>query len=316
MIAANSQQIQNAPSFDASGLQGQIDTLRDQPGFDASGIQSQIDTIKNQPGFDASGLQGQIDALSGQPGFDDAALREMIAANSQGLANAPSFDDSALAERLAVLEGREIPQFDPSGLEAQIAELASRPDFDPSSLQDQISQMSQLRSANVPQSNFRGMAEGRSVENEMVDESMLGTMEANGQLVIERAVMAISGELSPEDSESAINMFLDEFGPEAFQFLREKILQDIVPGAQVEGKISGSGSGMDDEVTGMIGNQQPVAVSPGEYIVPADVVSGIGDGSTDAGAGELDAMLERVRMERTGTVDQPQPMRKGGGLPA
>ena len=272
--------MRNQPGFDASGLQEQINALRNQPGFDASGLQGQIDALRNQPGFDASGLQGQINAMRNQPGFDDAALRAMIAANSQQIQNAlsaqPGFDNA--------------PSFDPSRF---------NPGFDPSRFNP-----------------GEGMAEGRLVESELADESMLETKETNGQLVIERAVMAISGELSPEDSESAINMFLDEFGPEAFQFLREKVLQDIVPGAQIEGKISGAGSGMGDEVTGMIGNQQPVAVSPGEYIVPADVVSGIGDGSTDAGAAELDEMLERVRMERTGTTEQPQPMRRGGGLPA
>ena len=73
---------------------------------------------------------------------------------------------------------------------------------------------------------------------------------------------------------------------------------------------------MDDMIPGMIGDQQPVAVSPGEYIVPADVVSGLGDGSTDAGVKELDQMLDRVRMERTGMTNQPRPMNTGGALPA
>jgi len=54
----------------------------------------------------------------------------------------------------------------------------------------------------------------------------------------------------------------------------------------------------------MIGSEQPVAVSPGEYIVPADVVSGLGDGSSDAGAAELDQMLSRVRMARGGNAEQ------------
>ena len=73
---------------------------------------------------------------------------------------------------------------------------------------------------------------------------------------------------------------------------------------------------MDDLVEGMIGNQQPVAVSPGEYIVPADVVSGLGDGSTDSGVQELDRMLDRVRVERTNTTKQPAPLFRGGVLPA
>jgi len=74
---------------------------------------------------------------------------------------------------------------------------------------------------------------------------------------------------------------------------------------------------MDDMIPGMIGDQQRVAVSPGEYIVPADVVSGIGDGSTDAGVGELDQMLDRVREERTGMTRQPPKLASAGGvLPA
>jgi len=156
------------------------------------------------------------------------------------------------------------------------------------------------------------MAEGGELESMPMNE----TLEANGQLLIERAVQAISGQLSEEESSAIIASFVDQFGPEAFQMLREKVLEEIVPGSQKQGEIVGVGGGMDDMVPGMIGNSQPVAVSPGEYIVPADVVSGLGDGSTDAGVGELDQMLDRVRQERTGTLRQPAPMSIGGVLPA
>ena len=69
---------------------------------------------------------------------------------------------------------------------------------------------------------------------------------------------------------------------------------------------------------GVLGGQQPVAVSPGEFIVPADVVSGLGDGDTNAGAEDLEGMMDRVRMERTGTTQQPPPIMAKGGqvLPA
>jgi len=80
--------------------------------------------------------------------------------------------------------------------------------------------------------------------------------------------------------------------------------------------IRGQGGGMDDQVMGMIGQDQPVAVSPGEYIVPADVVSGLGDGSSDAGAQELDQMMDRVRMARGGNTAQPPPTNAKGILPA
>ena len=146
--------------------------------------------------------------------------------------------------------------------------------------------------------------------------AMADTMEANGQSVIQDAAMAIAGRLPEEQAEMAINRFIKEFGVEAFEVLRDRVLKDIVPDAQTEGEIVGRGGGMDDMIPGMIGDQQPVAVSPGEYIVPADVVSGLGDGSTDAGVEELDQMLDRVRMERTGMTQQPRPMNTGGALPA
>lgn len=138
---------------------------------------------------------------------------------------------------------------------------------------------------------------------------------AEADRLIDLAAMAVLGELPEEEAGVVIQAFIDEFGEEAFSKLRESVLEEIVPGSQKEGEIVGSGGGMDDQIMGMIGNQQPVAVSPGEYIVPADVVSGIGDGSTDAGVQQLDGMLDRVRVERTNTTQQPRPLRKGGVLP-
>ena len=119
-----------------------------------------------------------------------------------------------------------------------------------------------------------------------------------------------------DQGDAIINMFVEKYGPDMFARIREMILQQNVPNAQTEGMIQGQGSGMDDMVGGMIGSQQPVAVSPGEFIVPADVVSGLGDGSSDAGAAELDQMMSRVRMARGGTTKQAPPVNPKGILPA
>jgi hypothetical protein len=134
--------------------------------------------------------------------------------------------------------------------------------------------------------------------------------------LIEQTAMAVLGQVSEEEAEIIINRFIDEFGQEAFEMLRNQVLQGVVPNAQTEGLVDGPGGGMDDQVQGMIGDQQRVAVSPGEFIVPADVVSGLGDGDTGAGADELDAMMDRVRVERTGTMEQPPRLSAGGLLPA
>ena len=140
----------------------------------------------------------------------------------------------------------------------------------------------------------------------------------DAQKLLDQTRMAILGRLDEDESEVIINRFIDEFGLDAFQELRSTVLEEVVPDSQKEGLIEGMGSGMDDLVPGMIGDQQPVAVSPGEFIVPADVVSGLGDGDTDAGAEDLEGMMDRVRMERTGTTKQPAPLmaKRGGMLPA
>jgi len=136
--------------------------------------------------------------------------------------------------------------------------------------------------------------------------------------LIEQTMMAVMGRLDEEESSIVIDRFIDEYGNEAFQMLREGVLQKIQPNSQTEGVISGPGRGMDDMVPGTIGDQQRVAVSPGEYIIPADVVSAAGDGDTTSGAARFDAMLNEIRTEKTGTTKQPAPLtaRVGGLLPA
>ena len=136
--------------------------------------------------------------------------------------------------------------------------------------------------------------------------------------LIEQTMMAVMGRLDEEESSIVIDRFIDEYGNEAFQMLREGVLQKIQPNSQTEGVISGPGRGMDDMVPGTIGDQQRVAVSPGEYIIPADVVSAAGDGDTTSGAARFDAMLDEIRTEKTGTTKQPAPLtaRVGGLLPA
>ena len=68
--------------------------------------------------------------------------------------------------------------------------------------------------------------------------------------------------------------------------------------------LKGPGDGMSDDIPASIEGSQPALLADGEFVIPADVVSGIGNGSTDAGARELYAMMERVRKARTGTGKQ------------
>jgi hypothetical protein len=68
--------------------------------------------------------------------------------------------------------------------------------------------------------------------------------------------------------------------------------------------LKGPGDGMSDNIPGIIGGKQPARLADGEFVIPADVVSHLGNGSTDAGAKQLYAMMDRVRKARTGKKAQ------------
>ena len=68
--------------------------------------------------------------------------------------------------------------------------------------------------------------------------------------------------------------------------------------------LRGPGDGMSDNIPARIGAKQPARLADGEFVVPADVVSHLGNGSTDAGAKQLYAMMNKVRTARTGNPKQ------------
>lgn len=68
--------------------------------------------------------------------------------------------------------------------------------------------------------------------------------------------------------------------------------------------LKGPGDGMSDNIPATIGKRQPARLADGEFVVPADVVSHLGNGSTDAGAKRLYAMMDKVRKARTGNKKQ------------
>ena len=68
--------------------------------------------------------------------------------------------------------------------------------------------------------------------------------------------------------------------------------------------LRGATDGMADKLPAHIDNNQPAALSHGEFVIPADVVSHLGNGNSDAGAKKLYQMMDRIRMDRTGTKKQ------------
>jgi hypothetical protein len=66
--------------------------------------------------------------------------------------------------------------------------------------------------------------------------------------------------------------------------------------------LRGPGDGVSDSIPAMIGNRRPARLADGEFVVPARIVSELGNGSTDAGARELYKMMDRVQSGRAKTV--------------
>ena len=80
--------------------------------------------------------------------------------------------------------------------------------------------------------------------------------------------------------------------------------------------LKGPGDGMSDSIPGVIANKQPARLADGEFVVPADVVSHLGNGSTDAGAKQLYAMMDKVRKARTGKKKQAPAVKANRYMPA
>lgn len=76
------------------------------------------------------------------------------------------------------------------------------------------------------------------------------------------------------------------------------------------------GDGMSDEIEATIEGTQEARLSDGEFVIPADVVSHLGNGSSDAGAKRLYEMMDKVRMARTGNKKQGKEIKPERYMPA
>jgi hypothetical protein len=134
----------------------------------------------------------------------------------------------------------------------------------------------------------------------------------NDQSLIQETLQALQG--MGNNPKATIAKFVKEFGPKALQDLLAK-LQGGAQASQQAGQAQGQGlaalpqgDGQSDSIPAMINGKQPAALSEGEYVVPADVVSGLGNGATNAGVAALDQMNNNVRQARNAGGQQPAPV--------
>lgn len=149
------------------------------------------------------------------------------------------------------------------------------------------------------------------------DEGVAAPSGGNEKDIVVEAIRAIKGQV--EDPRPALGRFLAMYGEDALRDLVDKVQEGKADGEASKdgGRVRGPGDGMDDRVPAKIGGTgEDVLLADSEYVVPADVVSHLGNGSSDAGAKELDAMLERVREARTGKKAQAPAIDAKKALPA
>ena len=138
----------------------------------------------------------------------------------------------------------------------------------------------------------------------------------NDKEIITGAVRAIAG--MSDNPQQDLALFVSKFGEDALEDLVDRVRSgqfgaNLMAGG--EGLQRGAGDGMDDMIPASIEGEQDVLLSNDEFVVPADVVSGIGNGSSDAGARALYDMMDRVRTARTGMTEQPPDVPQEAMLP-
>jgi hypothetical protein len=132
---------------------------------------------------------------------------------------------------------------------------------------------------------------------------------------------AEGGETGRREVRKKINRMDDPYAFAAYQSgrgLYDAALQNFAAGglSNVPRFLSGGGDGMSDSIPASINDRQPARLADGEFVIPADVVSHLGNGSSKAGAKQLYAMMDRIRTKRTGKKKQAPAVNPRKTMPA
>jgi hypothetical protein len=288
---------------------------------------SGMGTIPPAPGITGATFGerlGQIGSGAGQTPFMDVAKYGMQkgALTGAGMGSAlaaPMFAPQLYMPEMPTQEEEYYPQADPARRERYNPSSTYRPGysgehlyFDPYPTRSRYAAGGMVRMA---AGGIADMPQGDGVFPEAAPQGAAPRM--NEKELVTMAIKAIRNELPEQESAMVLAQFVQTYGEDALRKVVADVQEGRVPGGDMEGKIEGPGDGMDDLVpAAMDDGSSDVLLSDGEFIVPADVVSGLGNGSTDAGAAELENMMSRVRQERTGMTEQPKQVAAGGLLPA
>ena len=151
-----------------------------------------------------------------------------------------------------------------------------------------------------PQGFLESYGEGSALGGGMKLAGNVGTV-AGGGLEESDLYPVMTGVKDPRDvydPNSRLNLSMDTGINEALK--KDSGLRLLAEG----GYLNGEGDGMSDGISALIDGEQEAALSDGEFVIPADVVSHIGNGSSEAGASALYNMMDKIRQARTGSTEQ------------
>ena len=103
-------------------------------------------------------------------------------------------------------------------------------------------------------------------------------------------------------------------GGEIVEGLKEIATKKQTSMPAFEGRVKGQGDGMSDDIPFNIEGQQPALLARDEYVIPADVVAMVGNGSSDAGSDKIDGAIANIRQQKYGRAQQPRETEGLGGL--
>lgn len=127
----------------------------------------------------------------------------------------------------------------------------------------------------------------------------------NKDQMVREAAMAVGGK--HPNPRAAIRNFESVMGPDA--------TNDLIRAYGTGGQIRGAGGGVDDLVPGSIDGREDVRLASGEYVIPARVVSALGDGDTERGSQILDEFVARVRAAASEAMMGSEPIDAQSLLP-
>lgn len=186
-----------------------------------------------------------------------------------------------------------IPQGDAAAREAAVAAAAS-----------QAQGLRALQPAAAPAANpWAGKMNLAALKGETL-RSPIAAQAAPARATLPELMSVFKGiaqERAPGQSVSAQDIPMEAQQPTGFTNMAHGGIAELAKGGRYLG---GPTDGMADEINTTIDEKQPAKLSHGEFVIPADVVSHLGNGNSDAGAKKLYQMMAKVRKARTGNEKQ------------